>query len=62
METPRGERFADLRLGQAVDLGAQVLATSCPYCITNFEDSRLNTKGGDAIEVKDITEIIRDAL
>jgi Fe-S oxidoreductase len=62
METPKGERFSDLRLAQAIGVGAQVLATSCPYCITNFEDSRLNTKGGDAIEVKDITEIIRDAL
>jgi Fe-S oxidoreductase len=62
METPRGERFADLRLGQAVDLGAQVLATSCPYCITNFEDSRLNRKDSDAIEIKDVTEIIREAI
>jgi Fe-S oxidoreductase len=62
METPKGERFADLRLGQAIGVGAQVLVTACPYCITNFEDSRLNVPGGDAIEVKDITEIIRDAL
>ena len=63
METPKGERFSDLRLGQAVDLGAEVLATCCPYCITNFEDSRLNRPdGGASIEVKDITEIIRDAL
>jgi Fe-S oxidoreductase len=62
METPKGERFSDLRLAQAIGVGAQVLATSCPYCITNFEDSRLNVKDGDAIEVKDITEIIREAL
>ena len=62
METPKGERFADLRLGQAIGVGAQVLVTACPYCITNFEDSRLNVAGGDAIEVKDITEIIREAL
>ena len=62
METPRGERFADLRLGQAVDLGAQVLATSCPYCITNVEDSRLNRKDSDVIEIKDVTEIIREAI
>jgi Fe-S oxidoreductase len=62
METPKGERFSDLRLAQAIGVGAQVLATSCPYCITNFEDSRLNLKDGDAIEVKDITEIIRDAI
>jgi Fe-S oxidoreductase len=62
METPKGERFSDLRLGQAMGVGAQVLVTACPYCITNFEDSRLNVPGGDAIEVKDITEVIREAL
>jgi len=63
METPKGERFSDLRLEQAVALGVEVLATCCPYCITNFEDSRLNRPdGGDSIEVRDITEIIRDAI
>ena len=62
METPKGERFADLRLDQAVGVGAQVLATACPYCITNFEDSRLNRADGEAIEIKEITEIIREAI
>ena len=41
METPKAERFSDVRLGQAFGVGAQVLVTACPYCITNFEDSRL---------------------
>ena len=36
-----------------------MLVTSCPYCITNFEDSRLNRDDGDVIEIKDITEIVR---
>jgi len=62
METPKGERFSDLRLEQAVGIGAEVLATSCPYCITNFEDSKLNLEQGEAIEIKDITEIIQEAL
>jgi Fe-S oxidoreductase len=63
METPKHERFSNVRLAQAVDTGARILATSCPYCITNFEDSRLGLpEGGAGIEVKDITEIIRDAL
>ena len=62
METLKGERFCDLRVDQAVEMGAEVLATACPYCITNFEDSRLNVKDGEAIEVKDITEVIREAL
>jgi Fe-S oxidoreductase len=62
METPKGERFSDIRLDQAVGVGAQILVTSCPYCITNFEDSRLNREDSEAIEVRDLTEIIRDAI
>jgi len=62
METAKGERFADLRLAQATGVGANVLATACPYCMTMFEDSRLALKDSEAIEVKDITEIIQEAI
>ncbi|MFC2158636.1 (Fe-S)-binding protein [Acidobacteriota bacterium] len=62
METPKGERFSDLRVEQAVAAGAEVVVTSCPYCITNFEDSRLNLKDSDIIEIKDITEIVREVI
>jgi Fe-S oxidoreductase len=62
METVKGERFSDLRLDQVVEVGAEVLVTSCPYCITNFEDSRLNREGGEALEIKDITEIIQEVI
>ena len=62
METPKEERFSDLRLVQAIEAGADVLATSCPYCIANFEDSRLNSKDSDSIEIKDITEIVNEML
>ena len=62
METPKEDRFSDLRLGQAVQSGAEVLATSCPYCITNFTDSSLNLPEGEAMEVKDITEILLEVL
>ena len=62
METPKGERFSDLRLAQAVDVNAEVLATSCPYCIANFEDSRLLLKDSDALEIKDVTEIIQEVI
>ena len=62
METPKEERFCDLRMEQVIEAGAEVLATSCPYCITNFEDSRLTMGLEDKIEVKDITEIIREVI
>jgi Fe-S oxidoreductase len=62
METPKQERFADLRLAQAREVGADVLVTSCPYCITNFEDSRLSLGEDEALEVKDLTEIVQESL
>ena len=62
METPKGERFSDLRIEQAINGGAGVLATACPYCITNFEDSRLNRENSEAIEIKEITEIISEVI
>ena len=39
-----------------------MLVTSCPYCITNFEDSRLNREDSDVIEIKDITEVLREVI
>lgn len=62
METPKGERFSDLRLEQAIEAGAEVLATACPYCIANFEDSRLTLELEDKLEIKEITEIIREVI
>jgi len=62
METMKGERFSDLRLDQAVGIGAEVLATSCPYCITHFEESRLTLEGSESFVIKDITEIIAEVI
>ncbi len=62
METAKDERFSNLRLDQAIQAGAEVLVTSCPYCITQFEDSRLSLKNSEAIQIKDITEILQEVL
>jgi Fe-S oxidoreductase len=62
METPKDQRFSNLRVDQARTVRAEVLATSCPYCISNFEESRLTLECEDALEVKDITEIIQEAI
>jgi Fe-S oxidoreductase len=62
METVKGERFSDLRLDQAVSVGAEVLATTCPYCITHFEESRIALEDSESFEIKDITEIIQEVI
>ncbi len=61
-ETKKGERLSDLRLDQAVATGASVLATACPYCMLNFEDSILTSSKGDVIKLKEISELVLEAL
>jgi len=62
METPKGERFSDLRIQQALEVGAEVIVTCCPYCISMLEDSRLTLEAEERIEIKDLTEVIQEAL
>jgi Fe-S oxidoreductase len=62
METKKGERFSDIRLEQAIEAGADILAVACPYCMLNFEDSVLSTEKSDVIAVKDIAELVLEAL
>jgi len=62
METVKGERFSDLRLAQAEAVGAEVLVTCCPYCITHFEESALTQPADEATQIMDITEIVREVI
>jgi len=62
METKKGERFADLRLEEAIEAGASVLAVACPFCMSMFEDSVLSLDKGDIIEIKDIAELLQEVV
>ena len=62
METKRGERFSDMLVKQAVELGAEVLVTACPYCIVNFKDSVLAMGGEDVLKIRDISEIVQEVI
>lgn len=60
-ETPAGQRFSDLRIGQARATGAEVLATTCPHCIACLEDSA-KLGGGAPLRVADVSELVASAL
>jgi Fe-S oxidoreductase len=62
METKPEWRFSDLRVKEACETGASILATACPYCISMLEDSRKTINKEDEIEIKDISEIIAEVL
>jgi Fe-S oxidoreductase len=61
LETQKGERFTDILVEQAVEMGAEVIATACPYCILNFKDSALTLDRED-LEVLDISEIVNEVI
>jgi len=61
METPPGERFSDLRVQEALDVGADIIATACPLCISCLEDS-IGSMGVTKLKVRDIAEITQMAL
>ncbi len=61
-DTKKGERFADVRVEQALATGAQTLAVACPYCMVMFKDSVLSNDQGDVIEVRDIVELVQEAM
>ncbi|UCG82668.1 MAG: (Fe-S)-binding protein [Dehalococcoidia bacterium] len=62
METPAGERFSELKLQQAIDAGAEVIAVACPYCMLMFDDSLLSMGKEGAIEIKDVSELVLAAI
>jgi Fe-S oxidoreductase len=62
METIKGERFSDTRVAQAVIDGAEIIAVACPYCYLNYRDSLLTANKAEAIQVKDIVELVAEAM
>jgi Fe-S oxidoreductase len=62
METDPNTRINQRRLSEAIDAGADVVATACPYCLLMFDDA-IRSKGlGDQIQVVDVAEVIADYL
>jgi Fe-S oxidoreductase len=62
MEVPAEERFAVLRVEEAAGTGATVIAAACPYCISMFEDAIKTLGKTDQIRVKDVTELLLEAV
>jgi len=62
METKAGERFAELRISEALEAGASTLATCCPYCVTMLEDSCSVLGKQGELRVVDLGELVAESL
>jgi Fe-S oxidoreductase len=61
-DVARTERLGVLRAGQAIETGAEVIATACPYCMTMLGDGILAGGFEGKIAVKDIAQVLLDAV
>lgn len=57
-----GPRLAETRVKDAVEMGVDVIATACPFCLLNLEDAVKLTGNESKIVVKDIMELVSEAL
>ena len=57
-----GTRNGEIRIKEAVALGAKVLATSCPFCLLTLEDAVKISGSANQVVVKDITELVAEAM
>jgi len=57
-----GERLAETRVKDAVELGAEILATACPLCVLTLEDAVKTTGHEDHLKIMDISEVLAMAL
>ncbi len=57
-----GERLAEIRVRDAVESGAEILATACPFCLLTLEDAVKTTGFEEKIRIMDIAELLSLAL
>ena len=60
--TNPGTRLAQMRVKEAMDTGAEVLATACPFCLLTLDEAVKHLNAKDTIRVLDIAEIAAQAL
>jgi Fe-S oxidoreductase len=52
-----GERLANIRVREAIDIGAEVIVTACPFCLINIEDGIKSVGVEDSLKALDIAEL-----
>ena len=62
MEETRGTRINAERTRQALETGAETVATSCPFCMTMMKDGLADTTSSGTVSARDISEILADSL
>ncbi len=57
-----GERLAEVRVKDAAEAGAEILAVACPFCLLTFEDAVKTTGLEGRLQVLDVAELVWQAI
>jgi Fe-S oxidoreductase len=57
-----GERNAQRRIRDAVEMGVDAVVTACPFCLLTLEDARKTTGLEEKVEVVDLAELAARAV
>ncbi len=61
-EAPPEKRPCVDRVKEALELGVDVIAVACPFCVTTLEDAVKVLDVEDKIAVKDVIELLKEAI
>jgi len=61
-EVEEERRLADVRLGQALEIGADVVATACPWCHNMLANAVKDLRMEEKIRILDVAELLAEAL
>ena len=56
------ERLAETRVKDAAELGAEIIATACPFCVLTLEDAVKTSGYEEKIRVMDVAELLAEAI
>jgi Fe-S oxidoreductase len=55
-------RTSEWRIQEALSAGADILAIACPYEPARFEDAAKVVSGGERLRVRDVAELLAEAI
>ena len=62
MEERIGKRISEERIEQVMAVGAEMVASACPYCLQMFEDAIKAKEVEETLKARDIAELVADSL
>lgn len=56
------ERMANIRVQEALAIGADTIVTACPFCLINMVDGVKSVNADDRVQAMDLAELMLEAL